>query len=199
MTSNTVTVDRQQIDALIERVEHAIEHGLSITSEDATLLLKMLYTLLTLNDKLADKDVTIAKLRKLAGLVSQSEAGGRNDKGERARKGGRDRKNKNGFAGAGNKPEKTVHRTEKHALCDHHKGDVCPECELGKLYKVEPATFVRITGEAPLTATRHILEQLRCNACGAYFTAQLSDEARTDGAAGQQYGYSARAMMAIAK
>ena len=44
MTSSTVSVDRQQIEALIERVEHAIEHGLSITSEDATLLLQMLYT-----------------------------------------------------------------------------------------------------------------------------------------------------------
>ena len=40
MTSNAVNVDRQQIDALIERVEHAIEHGLSITSEDATLLIE---------------------------------------------------------------------------------------------------------------------------------------------------------------
>jgi len=53
-----------------------------------------------------------------------------------------------------------------------------------------PATFLRIEGQNPLVCTLHRLERLRCNACGAYFTAQLSPEAQADGEAGQTYGYS---------
>jgi len=68
-----------------------------------------------------------------------------------------------------------------------------------KLNKTEPASSLRVTGQAPLKVTKHILEQLRCNTCGAYFTAELPEEVLKDGARGQQYGYSARALMAIYK
>jgi transposase len=64
---------------------------------------------------------------------------------------------------------------------------------------VEPATSLRVTGQPPFAATQHVLEQLRCNACGAYFTAELPEEVLKDGPRAQQYGYSARALMAIYK
>jgi hypothetical protein len=43
------------------------------------------------------------------------------------------------------------------------------------------------------------MERLRCNTCGAYFTADLPDEVLSDGDSNQKYGYSARSLMAIYK
>jgi hypothetical protein len=76
---------------------------------------------------------------------------------------------------------------------------VCPECEKGKLYKYEPATFLRITGQSPFVPEQHVMERLRCNTCGAYFTADLPDDVQQDGASGQKYGYTARTLMALGK
>lgn len=48
----------------------------------------------------------------------------------------------------------------------------CPCCEKGKVYRQkDPATLVRITGMAPLSAIVYEKERLRCNACGEVFTA----------------------------
>lgn len=50
--------------------------------------------------------------------------------------------------------------------------DKCPECLKGKLYKEAPKTVVRITGSSPLHGTVYEMEKLRCNLCGAIFTAE---------------------------
>ena len=51
-------------------------------------------------------------------------------------------------------------------------GDHCPECREGRVYRQkEPATLIRIVGQAPLTATVFEMERMRCNACGEVFTA----------------------------
>ena len=46
-------------------------------------------------------------------------------------------------------------------------GDACPECGKGTVYQKPPAIVVRITGHAPLQATRYELEKLRCHLCVA--------------------------------
>jgi hypothetical protein len=52
-----------------------------------------------------------------------------------------------------------------------HAGDSCPGCREGKVYlQKEPATLVRIIGQAPLQATVFEMKRLRCNACGEVFT-----------------------------
>ncbi|NJN46517.1 MAG: IS66 family transposase, partial [Candidatus Competibacteraceae bacterium] len=58
---------------------------------------------------------------------------------------------------------------------------------------------LRISGQTPLKSTQHLLERLRCNTCGSYFTAALPEAIQQDGPAEQTYGYSARALMAIQK
>lgn len=77
--------------------------------------------------------------------------------------------------------------------CQHHlsPGDVCPECEQGKLYAVDPAQRIVFTGQAPLLATRYELERLRCALCGDYFTASAEVDTR------EKYLPSAKAMLAI--
>ena len=74
-------------------------------------------------------------------------------------------------------------------------GDACPECGAGKVYRQkEPATLVRIVGQAPLKTTIFEMERLRCNACGQIFTAAAPESAGPD-----KYDATAVAMIALLK
>jgi len=180
-------LSEKELDALIARMEDAIENDISITKEDMKLWLEIGLSFAQLSEQLADNDVTLHKLKKLAGLVKSSEKFKNSDKSKA-------------------KPESSKEKKEKpeieHKVCHHKleglvKGDICPKCGKGKLYKYEPAVTVRISGNSPLTATKHIREKLRCNACGEYFTAPLPKEVVEDGGEDNLYTYSAKAIMAI--
>lgn len=54
-------------------------------------------------------------------------------------------------------------------------GDICPECEKGKVYRFPQAEEIIIEGQALFKATLLELERLRCNACGHLFTADRPD------------------------
>jgi len=57
-------------------------------------------------------------------------------------------------------------------------GDPCPKCEEGTLYDTgRPGVVVRLVGQAPVKAIVYYLQKLRCNPCGALFTAELPDHA----------------------
>ena len=59
--------------------------------------------------------------------------------------------------------------------CNHHShqaGDVCPECERGKLYVVDSNKKVVIDGQSPFLATVYLIEVLRCALCGFLTHAQ---------------------------
>ncbi len=74
-------------------------------------------------------------------------------------------------------------------------GDGCPECGVGKVYRQkEPATLIRIVGQAPLKTTLFEMERLRCNACGQIFTAAPPESAGPD-----KYDATAVAMIALLK
>jgi len=76
-----------------------------------------------------------------------------------------------------------------------HSGDSCPGCGEGKVYRQkEPATLVRIIGQAPLKATVFEMERLRCNACGEVFTAEPPRSA-----GGEKFDATAVAMIALLK
>jgi len=72
-------------------------------------------------------------------------------------------------------------------------GDPCPACGRGRLYELaDPAHFLRILGQPPLSASCWCCQRLRCCPCGAVFTAQAPAEAR-----GDKYTDSAAAMIAL--
>jgi len=74
-------------------------------------------------------------------------------------------------------------------------GNACPECGEGKVYRQkQPATLIRIVGQAPLKATIFEMERLRCNACGQVFTATEPETAGPD-----KYDATAVAMIALLK
>ena len=197
MAEHYPEITEAQLDELIERIKTAVEHERSLSVADMQVLLEVLLSFAHLQERLADSAITLHKLRKLAGIVSASEKL-KHVLPEAAHKGHSKRKRK------AKKPPKppvdsVIHERCTHAMEGLKKGDRCPECERGTLYKYAPASFIRFSGQAPLKCTQHLFERLRCNTCGAYFTAEASEEVKQDGEPGQQYGYSARAIIGIQK
>lgn len=190
-----------ELDALIKRVEHAEKYNLALSPEDTKLLLNALLMLVHLQQRLSHKDVTLHKLRKLLGLTRSSEKlkdlapDSTNDE---------EQDPKPQRSPRGKPPELSEESKVKPEVIHHHhdelkKGEACPLCETGTLYKYEPATLLRIIGKSPFKPEQHVRERLRCNACGEFFTAPLPDEVRADGEGLQMYGYSARSIISIQK
>ncbi len=188
-------LNSEALDALIIRAQEAIDNDLSLSTDDIRLLLNAVLTLATMQERLSNKDVTVHKLRQLLGMVQSSEKlnhllaeGGASKESTKIK---RSRKPK----------VKKVQEPTKvhHALKDFIKGQSCPACLSGKLYKYEPAQLLRVSGHSPFCSELHLSERLRCNACGQFFTANLPDDVLADGEAGQKYAYSARSLMALQK
>jgi len=191
-SSKTTEINLHELTQLIERIEGAIEHNLALSVSDMKLLLCAITTLCTLQSKMEQHDITLHKLRKLLGLVRQSEQ--RSSDQKRSRKNNTQKKNTKKQKKPRSKP-KTVH----HVFPEDRRGSVCNECQRGKLYPYMPGKLLRVTGHAPFEATQHIMEQMRCNACQHVYKAPLPAEVLDDGDENQEYGYTARAMEAINK
>jgi len=185
-------IDFKELTALIERVEQAIEHDLALSVSDMKLLLCAITTLCTLQSKMEQHDITLHKLRKLVGMVKQSEQ--RSSESKTSKKKSKQTKSVKKKKNPRKKP-KIVH----HVFRENMRGSVCPECQLGKLYPFTSAKLLRVTGHAPFEATQHIIEQLRCNACQRVYKAPLPADVLEDGDENQEYSYTARALMAINK
>jgi transposase len=112
-----------------------------------------------------------------------------NDTGDAAKSGDKPRRKGHGrIAGSayGSESIAVPHPT----LC---AGQQCPACAHGTLYaRKQPASCVRIFGQAPLVALRWDCECLRCCGCGHVFTAPLPEQGR-----GPKYSESAASMMIV--
>ena len=198
--SNFTEISAEELDGLTARLEEAVAYDLTLTQEDIVLLLKAVKTLVAMQSRLSDKDVTVHKLRKLVGMVQSSEKLshllGEDNRGKKKKR--KPKRNPPSDKKGGNKKALPA-RKQFHAHQSLQKGQRCPECESGTLYKYEPAQLLRITGHTPYTPELHVSERLRCNACGQFFTAELSSEVLADGSPNQKYGYSARSLMALNK
>lgn len=194
-TAPIIELSEAELDALIARLEHAIAHDLALSVDDLRILLQVLLSFAHLHERLGEQDITLHKLRKLAGIVQSSEKLSHLLPTVATPKS----KTKKPAKPTPPAAEPVIHERCTHIIEGLEKGQVCPECQRGKLYKYAPATFLQFRGQSPLIGTQHLLERLRCNACGQYFTAELSPEAAQDGEVGQTYGYSARAVMALHK
>lgn len=196
-SSRVVEINRKELAELITRVEEAIEHNLALSVDDLKLLLLAISTLCTLQEKIEADDVTLHKLRKLLGMVQQSERrrGPANPDGEEKNKKKTRKKPDAKNLKSPVKQPKLVY----HAITKYQRGQLCPACERGKLYKCEPSTLLRVTGHARFESEKHVVEQLRCNACQEIYKAALPEAILEDGEANQMYGYSARTLMVIDK
>ena len=191
MMTTVKEVNFKEIEALICRVEHALEHDLALDADDMRLILSAIHTLLNVQSKLEDKDMTLYKLRKLLGMIQSSER--RHGSG-----GNRSNKTNNKKPRTRTTNKRPIH-TQRHSIIDLKKGDPCPVCPKGKLRKKAPLEFIRVTGSTEYSSEKHVVDRLECDLCGHVVTAQVPEEVAKDGEIGQQYGYSARSMMAIKK
>jgi transposase len=73
-------------------------------------------------------------------------------------------------------------------------GDPCPQCDKGKLSLKQPVRILRFIGQPLFAATLYLLERLRCNLCGAVFTAPAPPEAGL-----QKYDPTVGAMIGMAR
>ena len=201
-----------ELDALIDRIEQAKTHSLALSAADYELLLGAILMLANVQERLEGNDLSIHKLRKLLGMVRSSEKlrdllpGSDTEKEEGSdadSKTGKPGSGKGGRPGKKNKPKKKPTparpQTHEHPLEGMSKGDRCPSCGAGKLYKYQPAVLLRVVGHAPFSSHRHLAQQMRCNGCNEIFTADLPDDVKADGPSDQKYGYSARSVIAISK
>ena len=174
MTEPFTDLNEAELDELIQRVTEAVDHHLSLSIDDMRRLLNALVMLVQLQERMSEHDITVHKLRKLAGLVSASEQF--KDIIPEAAKPPRQRHR----SAPPEKPplEPVIHQRCHHRIEGLEKGQRCPDCEKGKLYKYDPALVLRISGQTPLTSVQHSLERLRCNTCGVYFTAELPEEVK---------------------
>ena len=196
-------ISKEELQALIQRAEHAVEHGLALEAEDVQLLIKALHSLLVLQSKIEDRDITLRKLRKLLGIVNPNETRRTGSKSGDDKKTNSDKKRKRNNRNASDKnlPEIPVNpvEVEYHHIQDLKKGDLCPQCSAWTLGAKSPLVFLRVTACAPYSATKHVIEQLQCIGCGFVVQAEVPAEVSNDGDLGQHYGYTARATMAIKK
>ena len=200
MSSPEITnIDFHELAKLIERVGQAILHDLALSVSDMKLLLCAITTLCTLQTKMEQDDITLHKLRKLLGMIKQSEQ--RKNADNKLKKSRTNKKDNNKKKNLAKKKAKKLAKTKiiHHVFPTDKRGSVCPECQRGKLYPYTAKRLLRITGHAPFEATQHIAERLRCNACETVYTAPLPASVLEDGDADQQYAYTARALMAINK
>ena len=74
-------------------------------------------------------------------------------------------------------------------------GDPCPKCDDGTVYETgRPGVLVRLTGQPPIGAKIYYLQKLRCNLCGAVFTAETPECACRE-----KYDATAGSMIALLK
>jgi transposase len=203
-----IEVDTEELSDLKERVASG-----ELSEKDRDILQGVITSFIFLSKILAAKNATVKRLRKML-FGSKSEkaskvipsskkdskksdqdppddesgaagASGAEVKKEKKRK-GHGRKGADAYTGANR--VKISHQTLRHA-------DQCPECLKGKVYlQQNPGIIVHVRGSAPLPATIYELEKLRCNLCGAIFTAKAPEHVGRE-----KYDDTAKAMMALLK
>ena len=192
-------IPRQELDALLEHARTALP------DEDYRRLKAVVDGLSYLTELIADKDTTIRDLRRLlfplltektrevlrrAGVETAEKPAAKAEPS--AADGHQGKKHGHGRNGAD-----AYHGAQRIAIphAELQAGDACPACIKGKIYlQQEPRRLVRISGQAPLTATVYELERLRCNLCGEVYTAQAPEEVGEE-----KYDETAAAMIAQMK
>jgi transposase len=177
------TLSRRRIDVNLDELDRIIDRGMSapLSPIDSQKLKAALHAMAERLTGKRTTEKTRALLKPVGPAVTAESS------------------NPPGSSSAGHGRNSVTAYTGAAKVCLPHatlqSGDACPECKKGKVYRQnEPATLVRIVGQAPLQATVFEMERLRCNACGQVFTADEPEKAGDE-----KYDATAIAMMALLK
>ena len=186
-----------------------------LDQQDYVILRAVVNAYDTITELVDDKNITIARLRKLlfgsqtektkavignskdsplppsqdmAAPLASTEGNATTD-AEKAAKSSPKGHGRNG-ADAYTDAEKVVVRHES-----LQPGDPCPKCEEGTVYETgRPGVLVRLVGQSPIQAKIYELQKLRCNLCSEVFTAQAPEGIGT-----AKYDATAGSMVALLK
>jgi len=182
-----VPIAAETVEPLRERVE-----ARKLLPSDYSLIVAILQVFHFLCRALADKDLSIRRLRRmLFGASTEKTRSIIKPEEEATREGKRpphmdkdpsskpsEKRKGHGRNGANQYPDAKRIRIP---LADLKHGDVCPACHRGKVYMLaNPGQVPRMYGQAMIAVVVYEPERGRCNACGAVFTAELPAEAGTE-------------------
>ncbi|MHB8276848.1 MAG: IS66 family transposase [Candidatus Humimicrobiaceae bacterium] len=180
-----IDITQKQMDAILARAKRLLPE------EDYEIIKSMADTITFLSSTVGKKNAQVQKLlamlfgtvtEKTSKVLKQRKA---KESSEKEIK-GHGRNGADSYSGA--EKIEISHQSLK-------SKDRCPSCKKGKLYNMaEPATVVRITGQAPLAAKVYEMARLRCNLCGQVFTAQSPQ-----GIGDEKYDAASGAMLALLK
>jgi len=215
VTATAISLDVAEVEALLARIEPLV------TKADHECLKSLVGTLIEVTRLARQRGATIARLRRMLGQTSSEKKANvvsANTAAAPASDGGptpsgQDEPVADSPSGepkdtpandtGGDKPRRKGHGRipgsayASESIAVPHPtlcaGEQCPACAHGTLYTMkEPASCVRVFGQAPLVALRWDCTCLRCSGCGHVFTALLPEEAR-----GPKYSESAASMMVV--
>ncbi len=167
----------EQIDISPEELAELLKRAESrMKKEDYEVIKGMAETLTFLSYTVDNKNVSIkrmlgmlfgSKTEKTKDVTKDNSSDNQKDKNNEKKGGkpkGEGRNGASAYTGADKVP--VAHESLK-------PKDPCPLCDKGKVYDInKPGVIVRVTGNAPLSATVYELQKLRCNLCGEIFTAK---------------------------
>jgi transposase len=207
-TSQSAQVAEIEIDDIKELLSQAEQR--TLTREECDRIFSVALSYFHMTELLADRDATIAKLRKeLFGPSSEKtdkvlgksgqETSPTVDEPDQATAGDGTKEEARPAApprkGHGRNGADDYVGAER-IRCPHgwlKAGDRCPECQRGKLYPLaKPAVLVRVTAQAPLHACIYERDRLRCNLCLMIFTA-----AAPEGVGEDKYDAPSASMIAL--
>ncbi len=145
----------------------------SIIEDDYGLLADVVESHISLCTALKEKNATIRKLQHMLFGAPTEKASNIIPELKKMMKPGKEEPKGHGRNGASSYTEARK-ETLSHPFLK--KGDLCPECQRGKIYPTDAGVAVRVTGNAPLAATAFELEKLRCNLCGKIFSPKFDGE-----------------------
>jgi len=181
-TATSAPVEEVKIDDIKELLSQAEQR--TLTKEECDRIFNLALSYFHMTEMLADRNTTIARLRKeLLGPSSEKTDKLLPDNEEDASSPGDSKPEEP--AGGGKpqaKPPRRGHGRNgaedyvgaERIRCQHatlKAGDRCPKCKKGKLYPKKPAVLVRVTAQAPIGASVYEQDRLRCNLCLEIFTA----------------------------
>jgi len=195
-----VDLTEEEADQLIERINAS-----NLSSNDIKITTGLIHFCLWLQAKLISAKITIRKLRRLFGARSEKskkEKGVNSPDNSTEQTSSTPNDNTNEVSKGIIDASKSIHNKEKKqgknkgrlpASCytgatqieikhpSLSSGDPCPLllCT-GRVYKIEPGNIIRIIGGKMAEAKHYLIEKLKCNLCGALFSAELPEEVGKD-------------------
>ncbi len=178
-----IEMTTEELDGFLARLDAD-----ELTEDDRGRIREVMAAVIWMAQTLENKELSIKRLQRLFGIKTEKASAlfpENKDDNEKAPPGeapGAADRNRTEEEKPGGKNGKADYPQAECILHPHATlkvGDACPLCGTGKIYFYGLGSVVRLSGQAPIKATIHQPEQLRCSSCQGFFTADLPESVGT--------------------